>query len=536
MRILAVIPARSGSKRIPNKNIRLVGDKPLVFYAISNAKQSRFVTDILVTTDSEEVVTVANQMDVPVHRRSSDLCTDEATLDPVVWDAVSSTSKSYDYVVTLQPTSPTLRVETLDKAIEFALSCDADTVVSVRSMPTLAWIKQDNAFVPTYGKRENSQYLPPYYAETGAFVISKPSIMSPHSRIGGSVQVFEVSDDEALSVRTFQDLALARLIMNESSVGFYVHGNNVIGAGHIFRVMELVDEFYSKPKIYFDINTTDSHLFRENGYDVIGVDGDEGLFEQLRSHPYTIFINDVLSTTEEYMTGLRTCIPHARIVNFEDEGPGSLLADLVFNALLEKSNNRKVKVGSDYYIAPKSFLMYRPIKIREKVRDVLITFGGADPQNYTDKVLDLIVANAEEYSGITFHVVLGPAKKPLDNRKTYDMCTNIKISENITNMSQVMSSCDIALASRGRTCYELAVLGIPTISIAENAREETHSFVSHENGFHYLGFQPSAKMIKAGLDLYLGLNRDERQIIQDGLLKTDLRNGRRRVMGLIHSL
>ena len=62
MRILAVIPARAGSKSIPNKNIRLIGGYPLVYYAIHNALTSQYITDVIVTTDSEEVRIIAKQM------------------------------------------------------------------------------------------------------------------------------------------------------------------------------------------------------------------------------------------------------------------------------------------------------------------------------------------------------------------------------------------------------------------------------------------------------------------------------------------
>ena len=66
MRVLAVIPARAGSIGIPNKNIRIVGTHPLVYYAIHNAQKSEFVTDIIVTTDSSEVAIIASQMGVQV--------------------------------------------------------------------------------------------------------------------------------------------------------------------------------------------------------------------------------------------------------------------------------------------------------------------------------------------------------------------------------------------------------------------------------------------------------------------------------------
>ena len=116
MKILAVIPARAGSKGIPNKNLRIVGRHPLVYYAIHTAQQSAYITDIVVTTDSAEVAIIAAQMGVSVRRRAEHLCGDAVTLDAVVDDAVDR-SIAWDYVITFQPTSPTLTVKTLDAAI-----------------------------------------------------------------------------------------------------------------------------------------------------------------------------------------------------------------------------------------------------------------------------------------------------------------------------------------------------------------------------------------------------------------------------------
>ena len=69
MKILAIIPARAGSRGIPNKNIRIIGGHPLIYYAIKNALESKFITDIIVSTDSYEVAIIANQMGVNVKWR-----------------------------------------------------------------------------------------------------------------------------------------------------------------------------------------------------------------------------------------------------------------------------------------------------------------------------------------------------------------------------------------------------------------------------------------------------------------------------------
>lgn len=533
MKVISVIPARAGSKGVPNKNIRLLNGKPLIYYAIKNALESKYITEVVVTTDSKEVEIIAKQMGARVRWRNEALCGDEVTLDSVIYDAIKE--REYDYVVTMQPTSPTLKKETLDGAIKYALDNNLDTTISGVNAPHLAW-KMDNEGnkYPDYKERLNRQYLPPYYLETGAFVISRKEVVTETSRIGNKVDIYEISEDEAIDIDTFADLKYCEDIMNNQKVAFYVNGNTKRGMGHIYRALEMADEFYVKPDIYFDINQTDKKLFGETTHNLIGVDGIHELFDILRDKKYDVFINDILNTNLDYMIALKKCNPAKRIINFEDDGEGVYKADLVFNALYEDPLVSHMKAGKEYYICAKTFMFYEAIKIKDKVENIFISFGGADPQNYTDRLLDIV--REEKYKKYNFTIVIGRAKENIEKLMEYNKCENIEVLYDIKNMPELMSKCDIAVTSRGRTGYELAILGIPTIAMAQNKREEKHGFVSHESGFNYIGLNPSNSVIESNLDMYINLNIEDRESIQNELLKHDLTNGRKRVVNLINSL
>ena len=180
-------------------------------------------------------------------------------------------------------------------------------------------------------------------------------------------------------------------------------------------------------------------------------------------------------------------------------------------------------------------MFYDKIDIKDKVESIFISFGGADPQDYTDRLLN-IISNKSKYDKYNFKVVIGRAKQNIDKLLEYNNYENIEVLYDIKNMPEIMSSCDIALTSRGRTGYELAILGIPTIAMAQNSREEKHGFVSHENGFEYIGLNPSDSIIEANLDLYINMSKENRVLKQKELLRHDLRNGRKRVLNLINSL
>ena len=532
MNITAVIPARAGSRGVPNKNIRIINGHPLIYYSILNAKQSKYINDVIVTTDSDDVCLLAKYMGVNVRKRAAHLCEDSVTLDSVIYDAVKD--RDCDLVVTMQPTSPTLKVETLDSAIEFMLGKGLDTVISVINQPHLSWTKHKADILPNYEKRLNRQYLPPHYLETGAFLITKRNFVSPENRFGKNIGVFEISEDEAIDIDNFNDLLLAQSVMSKPKVAIYVNGNTKRGMGHVYRTLEIADEFFVKPDIYYDINQTDINVFGNTKHNIIPVDGIYELFQKCQNKEYTVFINDILSTSLDYMIGLRKVLPKAKIVNFEDDGEGILKADLVINALFTESSAVNIKAGYKYFIAAKSFLYYPPIKINDKVKNILVTFGGADPQNYTERVLNII--SSKKYADYNFTVILGRAKNNVNEISNRYKSPNFNILHDVKNMPEIMSKVDMALTSRGRTGFELALLGIPSIVMSQNAREEKHTFVSNENGFSYIGLNPSDEIIKSTLDMYLSLSKTSRDRFQKLMLEFDLRHGRNRVMSLINNL
>lgn len=533
--IVAVIPARAGSKAIPNKNIRNVNGHPMIYYAIHNAVSSRLITDIIVSTDSEEIRIIANQMGVKCHWRRPELCKDSVTLDSVIYDAIISADQQFDYVVTMQPTSPTLQIETLDTAIEYAVRNELDTLISVINTPHLSWKIDNGKKVPGYEKRLNRQYLPANYLETGAFVISKRSIITENSRIGNKLDVYEISESEAIDVDNFIDLYAVGEILNQKKVAIYVNGNNLRGTGHIYRALELADEFLTKPDIYYDINQTDRALFGKTTHNLIPVNGIVELFEIIKKNQYTIVINDILATSLDYMIGLRSIMPEdGKIINFEDEGEGAGQADLVFNALYSGLSDGKIYSGEKYYIAPRLFMFYNPIELKKKVDKIFISFGGADPQNYTDRLLNLI--SKDKYREYNFTVVIGRAKTNVEALLEYNKYPNINVFFDVKNMPELMRECDVSMTSRGRTAYELAMLGIPAIVLSQNKREEGHGFVCDENGFMYLGTNPSDHIIESTLDMYISMPVKDRQCLQKKLLETDLKNGRKRVITMIKNL
>ena len=298
MRILAVIPACEGSTTLPHKNIRVIHGKPMIFYVIDHAKRSRFITDILVTTNSEEIITIAEQMGVRYHRRNESLCNKGVSLDAVVYDVFREVPLSdYDYVVTMQSISPTLQVSSLDNALARCIEEGWDTMISVANRAGFYWSMTEQGVHPLQEKRMNRHSLPPFYAETGAFLITKAKYVQANSRLGPAVQLYELGGDESINVDTFSDLVQVENILRRKTTAFYVNGNQLRGLGHIHRVLQIADELFTKPDIYFDSNETDIAVFGATTHSLKPVDGPAGFIEAMASFPYDIIVNDILSTS-----------------------------------------------------------------------------------------------------------------------------------------------------------------------------------------------------------------------------------------------
>ncbi len=534
MKVLAIIPAAEGLNTLPNRNMRVINGKPLIFYALENAKKSKYVSDIIVTSNSDEILMIVEQIGgAKCYRRSEELSGIDIPLERVINDVRNITEfNDYDYIVTMQSIAATLKASTLDRALEKCYTENIDTMISVSEKKKYFWKIQDNEPVADKKERVSKKNLEPSYMETGAFFISKPCYITDNSRIGGKKSLYVLEPDESVDVLTFGDLKQAEYILTKKKIAFYVNGNAQIGMGHIKRVLMLADEFFVKPMFFYNNNLTNLEVFGNVPYELVGVSDTNDLIHKLDEHEINMLINDVLSTTVEYMSAIRLALPNIKVVNFEDDGEGADLSDLVINALYNECSNENWKVGAEYYIAPKMFLLQQPIEIKDKVKNILITFGGADPENYTDQILDII--RDSKYSSFHFDVVIGPANH--NEIHCFDIPDNITIHRNVNGLINLMRNSDIAVSSRGRTGFELAICGIPTICVAQNEREERHSYLSEKNGYHYLGYRPSSQAIDLALNELSNSPKDDRLKIQREMQKHDLKSGRKNIIELINKL
>ncbi len=538
VRILAVIPARGGSKSIPKKNIRLLHGKPLIYYAIHNALESRYITDVTVSTDSLEIADVVQQYGVEVILRDHSLATDMITLDPVVYDAVKKSEfmkKPYDIILTLQPTSPLLSVKTLDKSIEYFLAQGLDTLLSVVNRPHLSWGEKDGEFVPQYEERKNRQQLPPQYFETGAFVIAKRECIKPNSRIGKKISMYEIPQDESLDIDDKNDWILAESLMKKKKIILRADGFKNLGMGHIYNCITLAYSLIEHDVVIVTQKdaTEGIHKLKETNlpYKVFCDQAELETF--IEAYRPDIFVHDCLNTTEEYISWLKNRVH--RVVTIEDLGPGRKKADAVINALYDEDLlDSHIYNGWKYVCLREEFQLEKPRKYSNEVKSILIMFGGTDPANLNKLLYSIIEKISYKYENIRFVFIIGIGYQYKQNGVITQENKNIFVYPNVARVTKYMKEADLAITSQGRTIFELAAMGVPAIVLSQNEREKTHKFAQMENGFLNLGMGNTveAAVIENTLD-WLIHTPEIRRNMYSLLMKHDLRPGLHRVKQII---
>jgi CMP-N,N'-diacetyllegionaminic acid synthase len=223
MKILGLITARGGSKGVPYKNIKLLNHKPLLAYTYEAARQAELLSDIILSTDDNDIINVANHLGLKVpFVRPQELATDTAKSIDVVLHAINymeSIGKSYDAVCLLQPTSPFRKIGFIDNAINMFLQKDVDCLLSVLQVPheynphwTFLENETGNLKIAT-GEKEiikRRQELPRAFFRDGSIYITKTTVLKEkHSFYGESIGYIESDSRYFCNIDTLNDWEIA---------------------------------------------------------------------------------------------------------------------------------------------------------------------------------------------------------------------------------------------------------------------------------------------------------------------------------------
>ena len=222
---LAIIPARGGSKRLPQKNLLNLCGKPLIAWTIEAGIESRYIDRIIVSSDSDKILEVARIYDgVLALKRPRDLATDTAKTIDAIKHAIENTSQQFDYTILLQPTSPLRIGKHIDAAIEFLDEKKADAVISVCEMEhppqwsnTLPRDLSMKNFLKEEIKHERSQDLPKYYRLNGAiYICNTQRLLKENSFfIRDNIFAYIMDKESSVDIDDKFDFKLAECLMSQ---------------------------------------------------------------------------------------------------------------------------------------------------------------------------------------------------------------------------------------------------------------------------------------------------------------------------------
>jgi CMP-N-acetylneuraminic acid synthetase len=224
MKVLAIIPARIGSKGIPFKNIRRLAGKPLIEYAIKSAKKSRYIDKLVVSTDSKIIAKIARSAgaEVPFIRPKS-ISGDRALTIDVVKQAIEflhyNQSYSPDIIVILQPTSPLRTSKIIDKSIKMLKKENATSVVSVSNVKHHPYIsfwqrgKYLKPFIKNFERQSLRQKRTSLYAPTGSVYALWLDTLKKYNSLYGPRIKSIVEDETSLDIDSYFDFFLCEMVL-----------------------------------------------------------------------------------------------------------------------------------------------------------------------------------------------------------------------------------------------------------------------------------------------------------------------------------
>jgi CMP-N-acetylneuraminic acid synthetase/spore coat polysaccharide biosynthesis predicted glycosyltransferase SpsG len=492
-----VIPARGGSRGVPRKNLRPLIGQPLIAYTIKAALAAVDKHQVIVITDDDEIAEVSTHYGAGVIRESKQ-ASGFATLDELVLhhipDLISLGAKPEDVLITMQPTCPLISSARVLEAAEL-FQKGAGSVITVKDDRHLTWgIKNGNP-IALYETRVNRQLLPLQFRESGAIIGARiKDILQQKTRIVEPIKLLELPEKESLDIDTFSDLVVAEHWLTRKNILIHADASKHLGMGHVYRALALAQELARHEVLM--ITSKDlplgAEFFKAQVFNHAEIDTQSDLIVLANEFKADLVVLDILDTETELVQGLKQA--GAKVVSFEDLGPGALLADLAVSDLYPnpKLGSKQLTGVQSAILAPSFEVLKRRAKIDMEVESILVLFGGTDPANLAEKSLEAL--EQIKFPGRVV-CVRGLGANDLSRKFQLDL----EIKRDVKNIASLMAEAGLALSSAGRTITELMSVGVPTICLAQNSKELTHQHATQENGILNLGLGELVEKAALGL-------------------------------------
>jgi CMP-N,N'-diacetyllegionaminic acid synthase len=217
MKILCIIPARGGSKGIPKKNIIQFANKSLIGHSISQALNSKYITDVIVSSDCDEILNVSKTYGAKTLKRPDDISTDTSTSESALLHTIQSLEDDYEYIVFLQATSPLRTTRDIDNCIRTMIDEDLDSVFSASILEDMLIWKLDGNDLKSvnydYENRKRRQDSEKQFVENGSiYVFKKDGFILNNNRLFGKIGLSLMESWKMFEIDSMEDLELCEII------------------------------------------------------------------------------------------------------------------------------------------------------------------------------------------------------------------------------------------------------------------------------------------------------------------------------------
>lgn len=460
--ILGIVPARGSSAGIRRKNLQLVDGRPLVLIAADTLSQ---VCDrVVVSTDDDLIASVAGRYEI--HRRPT------VDASQTVLEAVRMVVADLDWrgpVACLQPTVPQVTVEDM----RVLLACEMATQLVTQDRHTV-WHASRRLTLNVNRQEALGDWS---YRGVGAY-------WWPDDLVEPVMPLIASNLEPIVDVDSWADLQQARHKRRRILIRYVA--NKEVGSGHVRRMVTLADGLQGHDVRFQPTFDTWESWMDWVDYPQSWTYPSEWIVDD--EHTHDLVITDTLGYGQTPPVGRSW-------VSFEDISPESNHADLVVNSLYKDTRPNAVS-GKDWVVVRPEYAALPEFEVAKEGRSVLVMFGGTDPSHLAEKTQ-------------------GALQSSLDGPDIVGRETFVRPSED-RPVAELMQAHDLLITSAGRTVYEAALVGIPTIVLAQNSRETTHTHLGFEHGNVYLGHGRLVSEEKLG--------RTIRDVLADYDLRVELSN------------
>lgn len=228
-KILAVVPARGGSRGIPHKNIVKVKGKELITYTLDAARASKYIDKIIVSTDDSSIGEVALREGAEVLNRPKELAQDTSRTIDVLLHVVEKMDECFDYLVLLQPTQPLRTALHIDEALELMIDNQYPSLLSIspaRNHPLLLRRMDQEGKLTSMLPCQSTvrrQDFPDYYVVNGAIYINRIRDLTAETSLNDNLYGYEMPSEFDLDIDEQRDLLVLEALLENKGEGKYVN-------------------------------------------------------------------------------------------------------------------------------------------------------------------------------------------------------------------------------------------------------------------------------------------------------------------------